>query len=69
MSNVLPFFRARGSSARRAAAPTGEVADILLFTGIRYERHVCSGRSETVPDDRGRDDPVNTRRRKTRRRA
>ena len=67
MTNVLPFPRVRDS--RPAAFPPGHSAAILLFTGIRYERHADAGPQAAAPDDQGRDDNMNSRRRKARRRA
>ena len=69
MTDVLPFPRFRGSSGGQAVLPPGHVADILLFTGVRYERHAGDEPEGKAPDDRGRDDNANARRRKTRRRA
>ena len=69
MTDVLPFPRARGSSGGSAALPPGHSAEILLFTGVRYERHAGVEPQGRSPDDQGRDDTVTTRRRKARRRA
>ena len=69
MTNVLPFPRFRGSSGGSAVLPPGHSAEILLFTGIRYERHAGSEPQGRTPDDQGRDDTVGARRRKARRRA
>ena len=69
MTNVLPFPRAPESGERPSALPPGHSAEILLFTGVRYERHdVVNGRG-AAPDDLGRDDNAASRRRKAKRRA
>ncbi len=69
MTDVLPFPRARESGGRPTALPPGHKADILLFTGVRYERHAAQETRGAAPDDLGRDDNSATRRRKARRRA
>ncbi len=69
MTDVLPFPRAREAGGRPTALPPGHMADILLFTGVRYERHAVQGARGPAPDDLGRDDTAATRRRKARRRA
>jgi hypothetical protein len=69
MTEVLPFPRARASSGDEAALPPGHTAEILLFTGVRYERHVGSEPQGRAPDGEGRDDRLSGRRRKARRRA
>jgi hypothetical protein len=69
MTDVLPFPRARESGGRPTALPPGHTAVILLFTGVRYERHGAQEARGAAPDDLGRVDNVATRRRKARRRA
>ncbi len=69
MTDVLPFPRARESGGRLTVMPFGHTADILLFTGVRYERHVAHEPRGAAPDDLGRDDNAASRRRKARRRA
>ncbi len=69
MTDVLPFPRARESGGRPTALPAGHTADILLFTGVRYERHAAHEMHGAAPDDFGRDDTAASRRRKARRRA
>jgi hypothetical protein len=72
MSNVLPFPRARLLSRDARAAkkrPSEETSEILLFLGVRYERHPDADPQNAAPEDLGRDNKLTPRRRKTRRRA
>jgi hypothetical protein len=71
MTNVLPFPRTRQQSGGNdaAKAPTANSADILLFTGVRYERHAETDPPNAGPDTLDRDNNQNGRRRKVRRRA
>jgi hypothetical protein len=72
MTNVLTFPRTRILSGSRRAAewpPAAEQADILLFTGVRYERHAEDAPSFPAGSVSGRDDGQTPRRRKARRRA
>jgi hypothetical protein len=64
MDNVLPFPRdgRRSGAATSARTPNSATeAEILLFTGVRYERHPEASL--------GRDDSPTPPRRKSRRRA
>lgn len=70
MTNVLLFPRARTQSETIATAEgpsANHRAEILLFTGVRYERHAELDPQNAPPDTLGRDNTP--RRRKTRRRA
>lgn len=72
MDNVLPFSRdgRRSRGNETALKPqTAGGADILLFLGVRYERH--ADRPQNAADaSRDRDDsPTTPPRRKSRRRA
>ncbi len=72
MTNVLPFPRTRLQSGENqtAKAPSADnKADILLFTGVRYERHADTEPPNAGPDTLDRDNSQNGRRRKVRRRA
>ena len=69
MTDVLPFPRAREAGGRPTALPPGHTADILLFTGVRYERHAAHELRGAAPDALGREDTAANRRRKARRRA
>lgn len=69
MTDVLPFPRAPETGGRPTALPPGHTAVILLFTGVRYERHAPVSPYGTAPDGLGRDDTAASRRRKARRRA
>jgi hypothetical protein len=71
MTNVLPFPRTRLQSGGQEAAkaPSAASADILLFTGVRYERHADTDPPNAGPDTLDRDNSQNGRRRKVRRRA
>jgi hypothetical protein len=71
MTNVLPFPRPRQWSGGNEAAnaPSADSADILLFTGVRYERHSETDPPDAGPDTLDRDNNQNGRRRKVRRRA
>ena len=71
MTNVLPFPRTRQRSGGNEAAhaPSADSADILLFTGVRYERHADMDSPNAGPDTLDRDSTQNGRRRKVRRRA
>ncbi|MGL4240143.1 MAG: hypothetical protein ACRCTI_03430 [Beijerinckiaceae bacterium] len=71
MDNVLPFPRAgrRGGGIGAETIPQSAVtADILLFTGVRYERHAIEPQN-AAGASLGRDDNPTPPRRKTRRRA
>ncbi len=71
MSNVLPFSRGgrrSGGIAAAASPQTAMEAEILLFTGVRYERHPA-GPQNAVQASLGRDDTPTPPRRKSRRRA
>lgn len=71
MDNVLPFPRAgrrSGSHAVTYSPPSAEAADILLFTGVRYERHDRAPQN-AAHASLGRDDQPTPPGRKTRRRA
>ncbi len=72
MSNVLLFPRARLLSGEAKAAKrrlSGETSEILLFLGVRYERHPDADPQNAAPEDLGRDAKLTPRRRKSRRRA
>jgi hypothetical protein len=72
MSNVLIFPRARTQSGDRQAiekSPSEKRSEILLFTGVRYERHPDEGPQNAAPETFGRDNTQSPRRRKARRRA
>jgi hypothetical protein len=72
MSNVLIFPGARKQSGDRAAreqSPSGKQPEILLFTGVRYERHTDEDPQNAAPETFGRDNTPSPRRRKVRRRA
>jgi hypothetical protein len=72
MTNVLPFPRARAQSGVSIAAevrPATSKADILLFTGVRYERHADQEPPNAGPDTLDRDNNPSARRRKARRGA
>jgi hypothetical protein len=71
MDNVLPFPRAGrrvGGIGAETTPQSARMADILLFTGVRYERHANQPQS-TAGASLGRDDNPTPPRRKTRRRA
>jgi hypothetical protein len=72
MTNVLPFPRTGEQSGGKSAAEAPSAtykANILLFTGVRYERHADLESLDAPSDTLGRDDTPGTRRRKARRRA
>ena len=72
MTNVLPFPRARAQSGISSAAEAplaGHKANILLFTGVRYERHVDQEPPNAGPDTLDGDQNSSARRRKARRGA
>jgi hypothetical protein len=72
MSNVLIFPGARKLSGDRPArelSPSGKQPEILLFTGVRYERHPDEDPQNAAPETFGRDNTQSPRRRKARRRA
>jgi hypothetical protein len=72
MTNVLPFPRTRMLSGgnETAIVPSADKnAEILLFTGVRYERHADLDPPNAGPDTLDRDNSQNGRRRKARRRA
>jgi hypothetical protein len=72
MSNVLTFPSARIQSRETKAdegPSSGKKSEILLFLGVRYERHSDIGPLNASPDDLGRDSKLTPRRRKSRRRA
>jgi hypothetical protein len=71
VSNVLPFpsagRRSGGNEAEKAPLSAKE-AEILLFTGVRYERHADAPQN-AAQASLGRDDHPTPPRRKSRRRA
>jgi hypothetical protein len=72
MTNVLPFSRARTSNGKISAtevSPSAEQAEILFFTGVRYERHIEVGPQNATHDPLGSDTNQTIRGRKTPRRA
>jgi hypothetical protein len=72
MSNVLRFPSARLQSREPRAGerpPSEKKSEILLFLGVRYERHLEVDPQNATPDDLGRDNKLTPRRRKSRRRA
>jgi hypothetical protein len=72
MGNVLPFSRTRMLSRGNDAAealPAGHTAQVLLFLGVRYERHQDIEPLNAVPGSLDGDDNSSNRRRKSRRRA
>ena len=72
MTNVLPFLRAKTLNGKISATevlPSVEQAEILFFTGVRYERHAEVGPQNANPDTFGSDTNQTIRRRKTPRRA
>jgi hypothetical protein len=71
MDNVLTFPRAGRRSGGDGAAETpttARAAEILLFTGVRYERHADAPQN-AAGAGQGWDDRPTPPRRKTRRRA
>jgi hypothetical protein len=71
MSNILPFPRAgrRSGGNEAVKAPLfAKEADILLYTGVRYERHADAPQN-AVSASLGRDDNPTRPGRKSRRRA
>jgi hypothetical protein len=71
MDNVLTFPRDGRRSGNEGAArkpPPAAEAEILLFTGVRYERHAEPPRN-AAGAGRGWDDTPTPPRRKTRGRA
>lgn len=70
MNNVIPFPRDRqGSVKDRSGIAAGEMGQILLFLGVRYERHADQDVQTAHPDGQDRDSGAPGRRRKVRRRA
>jgi hypothetical protein len=72
MDNVLPFPRDGGRSRGNQTAikpQTAEGADILLFLGVRYERHLDQPQNAADASQNRDDSPTTPPRRKTRRRA
>jgi hypothetical protein len=72
MSNVLLFPRARiegSASGSSRMISTEQTAQILLFTGVRYERHSDEVPQNAGPDSSGGDEHHTPRRRRHRRRA
>jgi hypothetical protein len=72
MTNVLPFSRARtlnGNTSAIEVSPSAEQAEILFFTGVRYERHADVGPQNATHDVLGPDSNQTLRGRKTPRRA
>jgi hypothetical protein len=52
MGDVLIFAEGARSSRRRAVSVAGETAQILFFTGIRYQRDEATpSAAETRPSD------------------
>jgi hypothetical protein len=71
MSNVLPFSRAGRRSGGIGAAKepsSAKEAEILLFMGVRYERHADAPQN-AAQASHGRDDTPTRPGRKSRRRA
>jgi hypothetical protein len=72
MSNVLTFPSARkhGRGTRvDERPPSDKKSEVLLFLGVRYERHLDVDPLNASPDDLGRDNKLTPRPRKSRRRA
>jgi hypothetical protein len=72
MDNVLPFPRdGRRSRGNETAdrSQTAKDAEILLFLGVRYERHPDQPQNAAGASLNRDDTPTNPPRRKTRRRA
>jgi hypothetical protein len=72
MDNVLPFSRdgrrSRGNeTVKKPLSAKG--ADILLFLGVRYERHADQPQNAAEASLNRDDRPTTPSRRKTRRRA
>ena len=51
MGDVLIFSEGARTSRRRSETPAGEPAQILFFTGIRYQRDEQPAVSEMRPSD------------------
>jgi hypothetical protein len=71
MTNVVPFPRAKvqiKSSRAAQEPPSGSISEVLLFLGVRYERHEEVPSQNATPDD-GREGKAGQRRKRTRRRA
>jgi hypothetical protein len=72
MGNVVPFPRARqasGGSIGNTSMGGRESGQILLFLGVRYERHAEIAPQNAVTDGLDRVTGTTPRRRKIRRRA
>ncbi|MGL5137167.1 MAG: hypothetical protein ACRC7G_05310 [Beijerinckiaceae bacterium] len=72
MSNVIPFPRDRragGSTLGLGPMEGRATGEILLFLGVRYERHIDMDPQNAVPDGLDRVTGTTPRRRKIRRRA
>jgi hypothetical protein len=72
MSNVLifPSARIKSRETRVGERPSSETkSEILLFLGVRYERHAEEEPLNASPDDLVRDSKLTPRRGKPRRRA
>jgi hypothetical protein len=72
MGNVLPFprdRRASGETIRNTAMEGRTTGQILLFLGVRYERHAEIMPQNAVSDGLDRVTGSTPRRRKIRRRA
>jgi hypothetical protein len=72
MGNVVPFPRARRAGGERIAKAAMEgraTGQILLFLGVRYERHAEMIPQNAVTDGLDRVTGSTPRRRKIRRRA
>jgi hypothetical protein len=72
MSNVLQFPGARQQSKETRAAegsPSDKKSEILLFMGVRYERHADVDTLDAGPNDLVKDSKLTPRRGKPRRRA
>jgi hypothetical protein len=71
MTHIVPFPSApkqRQTTGESASVTSGEKGTILLFTGVRYERHSDPAPTATADGARGRgNDPRSGR--KSRRRA
>ncbi len=39
MASILQFARAEVSKPRRSKAATGELGEVVIFPGVRIERH------------------------------
>jgi hypothetical protein len=53
MSNIIAF-RAVAGPKRNSAAPPGASAELLFFTGVRYERQTANAHAEAQPQRRAK---------------